>query len=321
MSEIRMLLDEIRELKRRLQALETRQEHPGFAASDVARLSVANTFAGIQTIPNTGLHLLDTNASHDLIVKPGSDLTADRTLTVTTGDADRTVTLSGNLTVPATGTAALLATANIFTAQQTVQSNSQAFGVLSTATDVAGDRSQLWFVRSRGTHASPTGVQDGDILGTVLFRGRNGSLGADSTAAGFYVYADGEWATAGDTTDAPGRFEILTTPDGSSTPVPRIVIKNSGLVGFGTSSPEGRHHINGTTDDEQLIVEAHSTQTSALVEYRDSAGAVMSGVRGNGGWIPASLADANAANNTIYYSTTAAKLVYKDGAGVVNNLY
>jgi hypothetical protein len=42
----------------------------------------------VLTVPNTGLHLLDTNASHDLIVKPGSDLTADHTVTLTTGDAD-----------------------------------------------------------------------------------------------------------------------------------------------------------------------------------------------------------------------------------------
>jgi hypothetical protein len=42
----------------------------------------------VLTVPNTGLHLLDTNASHDLIIKPGSNLTADHTLTVTTGDAD-----------------------------------------------------------------------------------------------------------------------------------------------------------------------------------------------------------------------------------------
>lgn len=51
------------------------------------------------TFPNTGLHILDTNASHDLIIAPGSDLTADRTLTVTTGDAARTVTISGDATI------------------------------------------------------------------------------------------------------------------------------------------------------------------------------------------------------------------------------
>lgn len=42
----------------------------------------------VLTVPNTGLHLLDSNASHDLIIKPGSNLTADKTLTLTTGDAD-----------------------------------------------------------------------------------------------------------------------------------------------------------------------------------------------------------------------------------------
>jgi len=51
------------------------------------------------TLLNTGLHILDSNASHDLIIKPGSNLTADKTLTVTTGDADRTITLSGNPTL------------------------------------------------------------------------------------------------------------------------------------------------------------------------------------------------------------------------------
>lgn len=51
------------------------------------------------TVPNTGLHILDTNASHDLIIAPGSNITADRTLTITTGDADRTVTFSGNPTL------------------------------------------------------------------------------------------------------------------------------------------------------------------------------------------------------------------------------
>lgn len=54
---------------------------------------------GALTLANSGLHLLDTDASHDLIVAPGSNLTADRTLTLSTGDANRTVTLSGNPTL------------------------------------------------------------------------------------------------------------------------------------------------------------------------------------------------------------------------------
>lgn len=48
---------------------------------------------------NTALKVRDTNASHSLAIVPGSDLTADRTLTVTTGDANRTLTLSADVTM------------------------------------------------------------------------------------------------------------------------------------------------------------------------------------------------------------------------------
>lgn len=40
-----------------------------------------------------------------------------------------------------------------------------------------------------------------------------------------------------------------------------------------------------------------------------------------GAWEPASMTDAAAANGTVYYSTTASKLVFKDSGGTVNNLY
>lgn len=58
----------------------------------------------ILTAPNTGLHILDTNATHDLILAPGSNLTADRTLNIVTGDSDRTLTLSGDATISGTNT-------------------------------------------------------------------------------------------------------------------------------------------------------------------------------------------------------------------------
>lgn len=74
------------------------------AGSDTnINLTIAGKGTGgvVLTATNTGLHILDTNASHDLIVSPGSNLTADRTLTVTTGDADRTLDLGANFTLPA----------------------------------------------------------------------------------------------------------------------------------------------------------------------------------------------------------------------------
>jgi hypothetical protein len=56
---------------------------------------------GYLKVPNLGLRAFDTDASHLLTFKPGSNLTADRTLTFTTGDSDRTIDLGGNVTTAA----------------------------------------------------------------------------------------------------------------------------------------------------------------------------------------------------------------------------
>ena len=48
------------------------------------------------------IYLDDTNASHYLILDAGSDLTDDRILTITTGDAARTLTLSGDANISGT---------------------------------------------------------------------------------------------------------------------------------------------------------------------------------------------------------------------------
>jgi hypothetical protein len=53
------------------------------------------------TLLNTGLHLLDIDASHDLIIAPGSNLTADRIFTITTGNADRLFSILADLYVEA----------------------------------------------------------------------------------------------------------------------------------------------------------------------------------------------------------------------------
>lgn len=44
-------------------------------------------------------------------------------------------------------------------------------------------------------------------------------------------------------------------------------------------------------------------------------------IRNDGSIKPAVLADASAVNDSIYYSSTQSKLVYKDSGGTVNDLY
>lgn len=70
-----------------------------------------------------------------------------------------------------------------------------------------------------------------------------------------------------------------------------------------------------------LCVKSTASQTANTVEIRDSAGTALSFFRANAAWKPASMTDASAANDSVYYSTTASKLVYKDSGGTVNALY
>lgn len=69
------------------------------------------------------------------------------------------------------------------------------------------------------------------------------------------------------------------------------------------------------------IFQGASSQAVDLVQLRNSSGAVLSSFAKNAAWKPPSLADSAAENNTVYYSTDASKLVYKDAGGTVNNLY
>lgn len=87
------------------------------------------TVTGVATFANEGIHILDTNASHDLVIKAGSDLTADRILTITTGDAARTLDISAaNVTVSTFG-ASLVDDASAAAAATTLE--------LGTASDVS----------------------------------------------------------------------------------------------------------------------------------------------------------------------------------------
>lgn len=68
-------------------------------------------------------------------------------------------------------------------------------------------------------------------------------------------------------------------------------------------------------------IDLASSQTAPAINIRNSSSSTIMSVNADGSITPTSLADSSASNNTIYYSTTASKLVYKDSGGTVNNLY
>lgn len=118
----------------------------GVAGNPTLSLPADVLIPTVLTVPNAGLHILDTNATHDLIISPGSNITADRTFTLTTGDNDRTLDISGaSVTISAFG-ATLVDDANAAAARTTlaVSSTSEAaalfepLGAYSAVNDQTG---------------------------------------------------------------------------------------------------------------------------------------------------------------------------------------
>ncbi len=91
-----------------------------FGTNQILYDAASHLFLGNAVFNNNNLKILDTDSSNLLGIKPGSNLTADRILTITTGDADRTLDISaGNVTVSSFG-ASLVDDADAATARTTL---------------------------------------------------------------------------------------------------------------------------------------------------------------------------------------------------------
>lgn len=164
--------------------------------------------------------------------------------------------------------------------------------------------------RARGTHASPTDVQDGDWLGgftAVAYLNGGWVDGSTFALPGMYMsqldHSGSDFGTRlylgsalfeGLTVDMP----ITGTPQSTvyiNRPNADVDFQvnwdggtsifsegSTGNIGIGTASPSARLHINGTANDQQLIVRGHSTQTANLQEWQNSSGTVLSNFTSGG---------------------------------------
>lgn len=89
---------------------------------------------------------------------------------------------------------------------------------------------------------------------------------------------------------------------------------------FGTST-----YTLGTSDSNSIVIGANAigngSNTTTIGHTTITDCYIRGHLHPSGAVRPASIADASAPTNAIYYSTTAGKLVYKDASGTVNNLY
>jgi hypothetical protein len=124
-----------------------------------AAASGANTDITSVYLNNTGLKIRDTNASHGLSIVPGSDLAADRTLTITTGDANRTVTLSGDLTVAG---ATIISAAGAQLIDDATAADQRTTLGAAAAADIVGQQT-IWVPAAAMTPRTTNGAASGSM--------------------------------------------------------------------------------------------------------------------------------------------------------------
>lgn len=97
------------------------------------------------------------------------------------------------------------------------------------------------------------------------------------------------------------------------------VVDKQFVLGVGEGA--AKLHVLPAAAERGCVIQGAASQSANLQEWQNSSGTALCAIKPDGSWQPPSLADASATNNSLYYSTTASKLVYKDSGGVVNALY
>lgn len=185
-----------------------------------------NGLSHVLTLTNTGLHLLDTDASHDLIVKPGSDLTADHTLTLTTGDADRTLTLGGNVTLPA-----------------------------ADLSDPGGDRIAFWDDSASAVAYLSAGAGLAISGTTITARGYMLQGGTASTLGVAFNPADSTTYYFGDTTG--------TSPT-STQAIARVYVPTAGTINYARVSFRFRDLTPGSAETSTVSLRLNNTTDTTI---------------------------------------------------------
>jgi hypothetical protein len=176
------------------------------------------------------------NGTNKLVMQAAANMSADYTLTypaavpsagyalVDAGAGDGVLAWSSVLVNPLTGN----------TINFTIQANGSAsLELLQSYTATAGNGPNLEFDRSRNaTLGSHTIVQSGDSLGSITFKGSNGT--SFDSAAQIISEVDG---TPGSSSDMPGRIRFLTSADGSVTLTEAARITNGQYVLVAATSP------------------------------------------------------------------------------------
>ncbi|WP_415062168.1 hypothetical protein [Bdellovibrio sp.] len=121
--------------------------------------------------------------------------------------------------------------------------------------------------------AGNTAAASGSVLGSWTMAAYDGS--AYGSAATIRAESDGA-ASAGST---PGKIRFSTTPSGSTTPIPRVVIDKNGNMGIGTSTPGYLLdiHTTNTTSGVRVSNDDSTSTQNPLVVVSNHLGTALTG--------------------------------------------
>jgi hypothetical protein len=145
-----------------------------------------------------------------------------------------------------------------------------------------------------------------------------GSLvfGREDSDNGFFVSPNSTAAIFG-CTKSSAVLAIHGGNDSRTVVIAGSIAGNNSMVDLNRRYNDDSTGVGGTV---RLWVRSSQTE-NALEVLAPGGGSVRSALKVDGSFQPPSLADSAATNNSIYYSTTQSKLVYKDSGGSVNVLY
>jgi len=140
-----------------------------------------------------------------------------------------------------------------------------------------GEENLLQFYVAGGSLTTPTTVLSSTLIHEIDFFGYG--VSSYVNMASILVDVDGEPATAGDTSDMPGRLEFWTTPNGAGATVERLAIDNAGLlhIGAGTGvtlvdDGDGAFTFCGESDGSDECLTLNLDDTSDRVVASSSTG-------------------------------------------------
>jgi len=169
----------------------------------------------------------------------------------------------------------LVGTTTAFDQSASLQVNGGATGFSANFYTFGADNGRIALGAARGTVASPTTLNSNDSIGTIEFRGHDGT--SFKTGASIVANIDGITPSS----DLPSRLVFATTADGASSPTERMRVTSSNFVNIGTQGTDiiwNQTAVKGVTlgavgaiqaarDADQLMLLNRITNDGVLVSF------------------------------------------------------